>query len=227
VEKPDRMDLGEFMTFEQEWAELRAASAARTGIVTVGGATFTVQQDAGTPPSVVTTATTPTSVSVTWTYAPTVHHYEVWRFSASGSSMMGSPTTKSFTDTTASPNTAYIYKVRAVAANGSMSGFASDYTHTYSLTDASLSGIPIRAVHVTELRSVINELRPLAGLPPISFTDPVLSGATAKRIHITELRDAIAELRSALLMPSYVFSSLAPDSAILAATTQEIRDALR
>ncbi len=26
------MDLGEFMTFEQEWAELRAASAARTGM---------------------------------------------------------------------------------------------------------------------------------------------------------------------------------------------------
>jgi hypothetical protein len=32
VEWPARMDLGEFMTFEQEWAELRAAAAKRAAM---------------------------------------------------------------------------------------------------------------------------------------------------------------------------------------------------
>lgn len=32
VERLARMDLGEFMTFEQEWAELRAAAAERTAM---------------------------------------------------------------------------------------------------------------------------------------------------------------------------------------------------
>ena len=54
---------------------------------------------------------------------------------------------------------------------------------------------PIRAAHVTELRTRIDGLRAAAGLGRFAWTDPVLrAGVTRVRlVHLTELRSALAE----------------------------------
>lgn len=199
----------------------------RTGTVTVGSVVFTIQQAGAAPAAVVATATSPTSVSITWSFAATADHYEVWRVSSTGSSLVGTPGAKSFTDSTASADIAYLYKVRAVMADASMSPFVSDYANTRAFTDPSLVGGVIRAVHVTELRTLVNALLQLAGQPAATFTDEALVGVHAKRIHITELRDAVAALRSSLGLSSFGFSSLPPNSTILGYTTTELRSALQ
>jgi hypothetical protein len=198
----------------------------RSGTVTIGAATFTVQQAGAAPTSVIATATTATSVDITWSFTSAAH-YEVWRVSPTENVRVGTPTTTSFTDTTATPDTAYVYKVRAVLNDGSMSTFVADYTHTYTYTDLSLVGAPIRAVHVMELRAIVNGARVAAGQTAVSFTDASLVGVTAKRVHITELHEAIDGLRSSMGRPAYGFSALSPNSTIMAITTEQIRSALR
>lgn len=203
-----------------------SSASPRSGTVTVGGATFTIQQAGVTPTSVVATATSPTSVTVTWT-SPAADRFEVWRVSPAGGALLASPTTLSFTDTTASPGSAYIYKVRAVFADGSITAFRSDYAHTYTLIDPSLTGLLIRAVHVTEPRAIVSALRSAAGMAAVTFTDESLAGMVAKRVHMTELRTAVDELRSLLGLAPFGFTALAPNSVIRASTTEEIRAALR
>jgi hypothetical protein len=199
---------------------------ARTGTVTIGGATFTIQQAGVMPSAVVATATATTAVSVSWSSTP-ANHFEVWRDSSSGSVRVGTPVAQSFTDTTAAPGSAYIYKVRAVMADGSMSAFAADYAHTYVLTDASLVGVRVKAAHVLEPRAIVQGLRDAAGMPPAAFSDVVLASVTARRAHITELRDAINALRTALGLTPFGFSSLPEKSRILSYSTEEIRNAVR
>lgn len=203
--------------------------APRNGTITVGGAAFTVFQAGVTPASLVATATSPTSVSLTWTFAGAADHFEVWRTAGSGLTLVGSPSTASFTDTTAAANAGYVYMVRAVAAGGSTSEYsAPDFTHTFSLTDPVLgAGMRIRAAHVTQLRTAVNAIRAAAGVAPAAFTDPSLQSVVPKRAHITELRDAINALRTALALPPASFSSLPVKDRIRATTTEELRAAIR
>jgi hypothetical protein len=162
----------------------------RTGTVTVGSAVYTIQQAGAAPASVVAMATSPTSVSITWSFAATANHYEVWRVSSTGSSLVGTPVAKSFTDTTASADTAYIYKVRAVMADASLSQFVSDYANTRAFTDDALVGVHAKRIHITEIRDAIAALRSSLGLSPFSF----LSLPPNSKI----LTYTTAELRTAL-----------------------------
>jgi hypothetical protein len=202
--------------------------APRNGTITVGTATFAVAQAGLTPPAeLVATATSPNSVSVTWSSAA-VDHFEVWRSSGGAFTLAGLPTNNAFIDTTVA-NTGYVYKVRAVATGGAMSEFSTpDYAHTFTLTDPDLSaGMTIRAAHVTDLRTVINAIRNAAGLAPATLTDSSLESVVAKRVHLTELRDALNATRTSLAMPSISFSVLALNELIRASTTEELRAALR
>jgi Putative binding domain, N-terminal len=199
----------------------------RTGTVTIANATFTVTQ-APLLPTNVTANGTPTSVSVAWS-APQVDHFEVWRSSGGGFTLIGTPATAAFTDTTVSPGAAYLYKIRAVVTGGGTSEFSlPDYAHTYALTDPVINtGQVIRAAHITELRAAVSSVRAAAGLPAPTFTDAALVGVEAKRVHVTELRDAIAALRTALGLPAATFSPLPGNSIIYAQTTQELRSAVQ
>ncbi|MFN0283748.1 MAG: DNRLRE domain-containing protein [Kineosporiaceae bacterium] len=86
-----------------------------------------------TPPSIPTgvssTATSSTSVAVSWTASTDnvgVTGYTVWR----DGTPVGAPTGASFTDTTASPFTTYIYTVTARDAAGNTSGQSAPATVT-------------------------------------------------------------------------------------------------
>jgi Viral BACON domain len=202
-----------------------ATAIMRVGTITVGGSTFTVTQNGLTPPSVAAIAGSPSSVSLTWPSSGSVDHYEVWRSSGAGFSLIASPATPGYSDGAVSANASYLYKVRAVVSGGGTTAFgATDYAHTFSFTDPALiAGMTIKAAHVSQLRSVVQSLRTVAGLGPATFTDPSLSGLTAKRVHITELRDALNAVRTAIALPTLVFPALSVGSPIAAQHTNDLR----
>jgi hypothetical protein len=63
-----------------------------------------------------------------------------------------------------------------------------------TFTDATLTARSsrIKAVHVTEMRTAVNQARVALGLPALSFTNTVASKtSTLKLIDFTELRTAV------------------------------------
>lgn len=151
------------------------------------------------PTGLTATATSTTSVGVSWSAAAGATSYVVERKAPGGSfTSIGTPTGASFTDNTALPGTAYLYRVRAVNGVGSSASSNQDLATTVVFTDTSLAGVAVKAVHLSQLRTAVNAVRSLAGLTASSFADPATAGTTVKAIHGTELRAAIGAARNAL-----------------------------
>lgn len=90
---------------------------------------------------------------------------------------------------------------------------------------------PLRAVHITELRSRIDALRQGLGLTPFSWTDPALAAnsTTLRAVHVVELRAALVEAYAAahIAAPSFTDPTLPQGSvAIKRIHIQELRDAV-
>jgi hypothetical protein len=84
--------------------------------------TFTVMIPT-TPSSAASTTTGSTFITLGWGASSSpvgILRYDVYR----GASLIGSPTTTSFTDSTAVPSTAYTYTIKAVDNNGNVSAAA-------------------------------------------------------------------------------------------------------
>ena len=62
-----------------------------------------------------------------------------------------------------------------------------------SFTDVSLDGLPVKVIHITELRDYIDERRALRRLAPFSWADPTLiaTETVVKAVHLTDLRRAL------------------------------------
>lgn len=90
---------------------------------------------------------------------------------------------------------------------------------------------PIKAVHVTELRDAINQLRAHAGLPAATWTDTLVAGVTVvKAVHITEMRTKLDEARTQLGLsnPAYTDPTLSAGTTVIkAAHIQELRDRVK
>lgn len=175
----------------------------------------------GAPVAVLATATSSTAVSITWTApsgtVPTKYH--VYRSSnhVNYTQINGEATTgTSFSDTTASASTAYLYKVRSVDGSGLESSDSNpDLATTVIFTDPSPTAIKL--VHTTELRTAVNAVRTLAGLGAFSFTDSSISTSTkVKRLHVIDLRTALDQARSTLTLPALSYT----DSAITIGSTR-------
>jgi len=98
-----------------------------------------------------------------------------------------------------------------------------------SFTDASLNGVRIKAVHVSELRSRINTLRAAKGLAAFPWTDPVLApGGLVRAIHLQELRTALNEAYASASRPVPVYTDAiaAGSTVIRAAQITELRTAI-
>jgi hypothetical protein len=146
---------------------------------------------------------------------------------------IGTPGGTTFNDSSAAPNTAYLYVVRAVdaAANVSVASSADLATTTLFTDDPLQAGVTsVKFLHLTELRDGVNAVRALAAMPPVDFDDGVLAGSAIKAAHVATLRDALAAARTALGLPAtaYADPTLTPGaSAIRSVHLQEIRDAVK
>ena len=193
-----------------------------------GGGTLPVA-----PTSVRATAVSTTQVNVTWTAVPGVGvTYQIFRKAPGGSFIqIGTSSTNAFSDTNAAPNTSYLYRVRTVTAAGASVDSAYDFATTVIFTDDPL--VPrvtiIKAIHLAELRTAVNAMRAIAGLPAASFTDPATPGIVVKAVHITQLRTALDQAYSALGFTGggWTDPSLGPGTTIRAVHFQEIRDRVK
>ena len=163
---------------------------------------------AGAPAPSALTATPPTggtNLTLSWTAAQGAAKYRVERKGASGSfTSIGTTTSASMTDNGAVSGNAYLYKVCAADAAGnctsSYSNIALGAAITFtdptiiSITDdpTGLTVTTMKAVHITELRTAVNAIRTLAGLPAATWT--YTNVVQNQLIHVEDVR----ELRTAL-----------------------------
>ncbi len=168
-----------------------------------------------TPTGLVATATSATTVSVSWSPSSGATQYELVR--GSNAPIVTASTT--FNDTTAVAGTTYVYTVRALDSASRPSPYsAPDAATTIVFTDDPLAAgsTKVKAVHLTQLRQAVNAMRTAAGLSAASFTDPVLTNVRVKRAHVQELRTALNPARSALGLSALVFT----DPTLTAGTTR-------
>jgi hypothetical protein len=173
-------------------------------------------------------------ISLTWDAVPNAVGYQLFRSANNGPyEHIASPSTNAFTDSGAAfsglaANTAYLYRVIAVyGASDQGPASAIDLATTITFTDDPIvaGSTPVRAEHVTELRTAVNAVRAAKGLAPGSFTNPVVPGATIKALDVTELRSNLDTALTALGLrpPAYTDPALAPGDLIKAAHLQELR----
>lgn len=170
------------------------------------------------------------SVQLAWYATASTDHYEVWRNNGAGWVFAGNAPNASFQDVGAPSSAALLYKVRAIAANGSASAYSAvELALTYAFTDATLTPrvTTIKRAHLSELRNAANAVRALASLGAVSWADP--SPARIRASHLTELRTAIAAARANLGLPavSYTDEPLNAGTAVKAIHFEQLRGAMR
>lgn len=163
------------------------------------------------PSNVVATPVSATSVTTTWSSVSGAAGYDVSRCTTVAvCSIVGSSVGTSFTDATATANTAYLYRVRSRDSGNNLSPYSpGDLATTVVFTDPVLTPAvaSIKAVHTNELRTAVSAVRVLAGLSAATFTDPTLgSPVTVKRAHPVELRAALDEARATLGLAALVYT---------------------
>jgi hypothetical protein len=179
------------------------------------------------PAGLTAAAFSSTRVDLTWTAVAGADSYEVDRKAAGGVfTPVGTPGGNSFSDTTASADTAYLYQVRAVNAAGASPNSTADLATTVIFTDKPLAaGIAVKAVHLAQLRIAVNAVRTLSGLTPSSFTDSAAAGVRIKAVHLTELRTALDAARGTLGLSTGGYTDASLTNVKVNAThMQQLRD---
>jgi Fibronectin type III domain len=208
------------------------------GTVTFGNTTTIdvvyTQQGVAAPTNVVATAASATSVSISWTASAGATSYEVVRVGVGMvATVVGTTGSTALTDSTASANTSYLFKVRAVAP--SASPFSTpDLATTVVFTDPTINAklTLIKADHVTQLRTAVNAVRTLAGLGGGTYTDPALTvGVTlVKGAHVVDLRNALATARQQLFLPVVTYTNsvlVAMKTPVSALDITQLRNAVK
>jgi len=152
------------------------------------------------PTGFTASATSPNSVQLTWDPLPGVAYYEVLRKDAGTNWVrVTNVSTPSYLDIFVIANQAYLYRVRGYDSRAGADS-VTEIATTFSWTDHPLgAGSPVKAVHVTELRTITNAVRRAAGFEEVAFADPHLArGDSIRLLHATQLRTAIGEMRAAL-----------------------------
>jgi hypothetical protein len=169
-------------------------------------------------------------VQLSWYATASTDHYDVERNNGAGWVSVGNSNIAAFTDNSAPSTAALLYRVRAVAAGGSVSEFGpQDLALTYAFTDGTLTpGVTtVKLDHLAQLRNATNAARALASLGAMSWADP--SPTVVRHSHVTELRTAIAAARSNLGLSAVTYTdpSLSTSTAIKAIHFEQLRSALR
>lgn len=185
------------------------------------------------PTGFVATATSPTSIELTWNASFGASTYQIAPWNGIGySPTISGLTTTSFTFS-ATPGASYAFRVRAVddSANTSSYSNADAATTIFFTGDPLAAGDTVLLVHLTEARQAIDAMRDLAVLAPLSYTDPSpVAGVTPIRgAHISELRTGLNEARTKLQLLSTSFTDPTLSSAVpvKAVHMQEVLNAVK
>jgi hypothetical protein len=170
-----------------------------------------------TPQSFTATATSTTSVGLSWTGVTGATFYEVSRRQPAGTwDVIGTPATTSFSDAGRTAETTYVYRVRAGDAALNYSDYSVIDLATTMSGDSALifTGTLILSADIANLRTRVNAVRAAANLSGGTFTgggigEPILG------THITELRTALQQAYLALGFALPTFT----DTSVVAGTT--------
>jgi RHS repeat-associated protein len=160
------------------------------------------------PPSGLAASPSSGNVALSWSAASGAIKYRIERKGAGGAyTSIGTTTSITFTDNVGS-GSAYLYKVCAADGSGNCTSgysnvvlgaavpFITDPTIITFVENPSLA-TSVKAAHITELRSAVNAVRSLAGLPAASWTNLTLTpGFTV--IRADDVRDLRLKLDEAL-----------------------------
>lgn len=152
------------------------------------------------PTNLTTTATTDTSISLSWTPpAGSVAHYQIERSqSVSGPFLFRATTTNTtFQDTTVTTDQAYLYRVRAVTSGGvpsvpSNMGLATATSFEFN-GETTLQGKTVKKQHVYDIRTAINAVRLVAGLATATWGRTDLTNLQIEANDVQELRTRLGE----------------------------------
>jgi len=149
------------------------------------------------PAGFVATATASTTVELSWTAVTGATGYQIDRVAIGGLIQISVLPSNSFSDTSASPNEAYLYRLRAVNETG-VSANSSDLATTVMFTNVlPVAGMVIKAVDLSELRTAVDAVVSLSG-STATFTGPATPGTTISALNVTELRSQLQSARAAL-----------------------------
>lgn len=179
------------------------------------------------------------AVTVEWTPVDTkAERFDVYEqtSAAAGLSYVGSTSTNTF-GTSVSPDTAYLYRVRASAGVSTIRPATSDYSDpdlavTVPFTDAPIdSTVRIKAAHVAEIRKAVNALCDHLGVERLYDPDTLytsLQNAPIDASHWSTPQTQINSKRAALGVGEFPFREVpAPGMPIQAIHLQDLRDAVK
>ncbi|HKR66536.1 MAG TPA: fibronectin type III domain-containing protein [Thermoanaerobaculia bacterium] len=197
--------------------------ATDTSAVTGASSGITINPAAGAPASLVATAVSASQINLSWPAASGATSYEIWRSSLNSSyALVNMTSSTAYSDSGLTANRTYLYKVRAV---GGTTFSPTDVATTVVFTDPALTGVAVKAVHLTELRSAADAMRAGGGLTAGTYTS-IAAGSTITRTHILQLRTALDAARAALGLPALTYTdpTITPESTtIKAAHVEELR----
>jgi hypothetical protein len=227
-------DVNDFWTIQQ-YAETQNSGVSRWGLQCAR-----VRVPATQAPQLTATATGPNTVQLTWNNTG-ASRYLVYRTTDGVNWTTAGPENTSvfgtsLTDPNLAANQTYVYRMRGYTDAGQYSthtGWSNlESATTIGFTDDPLvAGMPIKRVHMTELRDAVNAYRAAFGQPPVTWTDnplPLLSAVRAQ--HLTELRSALndARLSAGIAAVAVTTPAITPRASVIRAVhLQELRDALK
>lgn len=181
----------------------------------------------GAPENLTATATDPAHILVTWNPVADVQFYELERKdSLSTYSVIAAPTDPQFTDTAVSPDHAYLYRARAVKADGTRSAYSIiDPATTFTFSRDPL--VPrlhaVKAADILELQAAINAYAFVANENTF-YSAGVAPGSRILFRHLRDLQRELSEIRARLQLPPLLYTE---GNVIQAAQIQQLRNACK
>ena len=158
------------------------------------------------PPVLTVTATSSSSVSLSWTAPFGATDYAIER-----SDSMSGPfknldivITNTFTDVTVTNQKAYVYRVRAIdTTTGEVSDPSNMAVGTaISFEFSNLLGQTIKARHIHDVRVAVNAVRRVAHLPELALVPPDVTGQVVSAFHVVDVRTSLGEALARLNIPN-------------------------
>ena len=174
-------------------------------------------------------------VDISWQPTSGATHYEVERTTNVNTSYVpiaSNVTSTTFTDTGVTSVTAYLYRVRAVGAGGSVSPYSNiDVATAISFTDDTLQAISttVKADHFNQLRQAVNAVRATtANLGQVTWAEPITAGSTLiTAAHVLELRTKLDDALSSLNLPPCSYTSASSGALIEKVHVEQLRQCVK